>query len=449
MKFTTSPAYSFSLSKKCEIEKDDKLYTPGPERYYPKKLFLNVPTCKIGLSKRIILKIDESPGPGAYNIPSKFPKGLKFSIRNKLPYKFNKEQMNNPGPGTYKIMRKSQSSFYSFGMKYKEKKIDETPGPGRYNLRGKKDSHISSYIFGKEKRYSSLSSFEKETPGPGRYNHNEDAIKIHYPQFSFGKEERKSVNKIKKDTPGPGSYDHKEYIGKEGFKISISPKYEIENDNNTRVGPGKYNKTDLNFYKPKSPSTKIGKFKRFSLSCSDLFSTPGPGKYNYTNSINVIKPNDPAWKIGKAKRKPLIEIDYDIPGPGKYDIIKKIGNDSPYYTIGHKEKEKKIKFNSPGPGRYNLDRAFTFSQSPKWKIGTSRKLSGINFHKKVPGPGSYDVQSECSCGPKFGFSKEKRAEFLTTNDFPGPGAYHIPCSFEELNTYTRIKGKFNEEFRYI
>jgi len=93
---------------------------------------------------------------------------------------------------------------------------------------------------------NSLSSFEKETPGPGRYNHNEDAIKIHYPQFSFGKEERKSVNKIKKDTPGPGSYDHKEYIGKEGFKISISPKYEIENDNNTRVGPGKYNKTDLN-----------------------------------------------------------------------------------------------------------------------------------------------------------------------------------------------------------
>ena len=46
MNFKTTPAYSFSLSKKLEIEKDDKLITPGPERYYPKKNFQLIPHLK-------------------------------------------------------------------------------------------------------------------------------------------------------------------------------------------------------------------------------------------------------------------------------------------------------------------------------------------------------------------------------------------------------------------
>ena len=59
------------------------------------------------------------------------------------------------------------------------------------------------------------------------------------------------------------------------------------------------------------------------------------------------------------------------------------------------------------------------------------------------------IDSKKKPGPKFGFSKSKRGFFLTTNDCPGPGSYHIPCSIENINTYTRIKGKFNDEFRYI
>ena len=45
MKFKTSPAYSFPISKKGEIEDINKLYTPAPN-----KLLLNGPICKIGLS---------------------------------------------------------------------------------------------------------------------------------------------------------------------------------------------------------------------------------------------------------------------------------------------------------------------------------------------------------------------------------------------------------------
>ena len=450
MNFKTSPAYSFSLSKKLELIKDDKLITPGPQRYNPKKLIIHDGTLKIGLSKRTYKKIkEETPGPGTYNVPSKFPKGLKYSMGLKILYENNKEQ-NIPGPGTYKTMNKSQSSFYSFGIKIKNKKINDTPGPGNYNLRAKKDLYIPSYIFGKEKRiFSSISSIEY-IPGPGKYDYNEDAIRIHSPHFSFGKEERKSIKIKNKDIPGPGTYTHKEYIGKEGLKISLSPRCEIKNNILNKVGPGQYNRTDLNFYKPKTPSTKFGKYKRFSFSSNDIFNNdiPGPGKYNYFNSINIVKKSDPVWKIGTGKRRGLIEIDKDIPGPGIYNVSKKIGKDSPFYSIGIKEKQKTTKFNSPGPGRYNLDKLITFKHSPTWKIGTDTKKMKLKIDTEIPGPGTYSIRTKKTSGPKFRFGTEKRG-FLTNNDLPGPGAYHIPCSIELLNTYTRRKGKFSEEFRYI
>ena len=79
-------------------------------------------------------------------------------------------------------------------------------------------------------------------------------------------------------SPGPGAYNHKDYVGKEGQKISISKKF-MKFDDINDVGPGHYNHTDLNFYKPKSPSYQIGKYKRFIIS-NDSLLTPGPGNYN-------------------------------------------------------------------------------------------------------------------------------------------------------------------------
>lgn len=450
MNFKTSPAFSFSLSKKLEIEKDDRLITPGPERYNPKKIILKDGTIKIGLSKRIYKKLEETPGPGTYNVPVKFPKGLKYSMGIKTSSENNKERIDKPGPGAYKIMNKSQSSFYSFGLKLKDKKINDTPGPGNYNIRRKKDLYMPSYIFGKDKRgFSSLSSFER-IPGPGNYNYNEDAIRKNSPHFSFGKEERKSFNNKNDDIPGPGTYKHKEYLGKEGLKISLSPRLTIKNNKLNQLGPGQYNRTDLNFYKPKTPSTKFGKLKRFSLSSTDIFDNgiPGPGKYNYINSINITKKSEPSWKIGTGKRRGLVETDKYIPGPGIYDVTKKIGKDSPHFSIGMREKEKVLKFNPPGPGKYNPNKLITFTHSPTWKIGTSKKIKEINIDTDIPGPGTYSVHSKRTSGPRFVFGTEKRG-FLTMNELPGPGAYHIPCSIELLNTYTRRKGKFNEEFRYI
>ena len=37
MKFSHVPAWGFGRAKKCEIEKTDPLYNPGPGHYAPKR----------------------------------------------------------------------------------------------------------------------------------------------------------------------------------------------------------------------------------------------------------------------------------------------------------------------------------------------------------------------------------------------------------------------------
>ena len=253
---------------------------------------------------------------------------------------------------------------------------------------------------------------------------NSNFITIKKSPFSSNTERSSLIKKEK--IPGPGAYninklyfDHKrQFSSRESFNDSYGyeyinlPSIRIKSPGNNNPGPGQYNKTDLNFYKPKQPSIKIGKYKRF-VSSFELSNTPGPGKYNLSNSLILLKKVEPSWKIGTAKRRPLIEIDKYVPGPSKYNVIKKT-KESPKYTIGLKFKIKKDE-DTPGVGRYNIDNGYTLQHSPSWKIGTEKKLKNLKYYK----------------------------------DTPGPGAYHIPCSFEELNTYTRRTGKFNEEFRYI
>ena len=443
MQFSTSPAFTFTHTIKLQPQKIDPLFTPGPQRYFPKKIILHKPSASITKAKRYPNIRESVPGPGSYNIPNLFPKGCKYTIGK---FSLRKKLDMTPGPSTYRPLKKSKSCFYSFGLKGKEPRPNVSPGPGKYNLRKNKDLIKSSYIFGKEKRLlSSATEYNRYTPGPGNYKFSKDAIKIRNPQYSFGKEDRKNSDKTL--SPGPGAYNHKDYIGKEGQKITIPKSLKHLEDIND-VGPGQYNHTDLNFYKPKSPSIKIGKRKRFSISKESLY-TPGPGRYNtHIKYIPVLRKNEPRCRIGNAKRRPLIDIDKYIPGPAKYNIIKKTGEESPHYSMRLKTKIIKDSLNPPGVGSYHIEKSNVLRHNPTWKIGTEPKIKSLKYYKNTPGVGTYTINSNRNFKPKFGYTKQKR-EYLTINNYPGPGAYHIPCSFEELNTYTRINGKFNDEFRYI
>ena len=445
MKYSTSPAYSFTHTKKLDLPNEDPLHTPGPQKYTPNKLLIHHPSAIMGTEKKYPTNIKIIPGPGAYQIPSLFPKGYKYSIGKSF---MKDNYLSTPGPSTYHPLKKSKSCFYSFGLKGKEQITNTSPGPGKYNLRKNKDLIKSSYIFGKEKRaVTSNVTYNTSTPGPGNYKYSHDGIKIRYPKYSFGKEERK--NKDNNINPGPGTYKYKEFVGKEGKKISMSKKLKNLEDTNN-IGPGQYNHTDLNFYKTKSPSTKIGKTKRFDLSPSkENLPTPGPADYdNHIKYIPTLKKKEPRCNIGTAKRRFSIDINKYIPGPGKYNIAKITGKETPFYSMGLKTKIIKDHLNPPGPGKYDVEKANVFEHHPTWKMGTEPKIKPLISSRNTPGVGTYTINLSRNFRPKFGYTKEKRG-YLTINDFPGPGAYHIPCSFEELNTYTRRTGKFNDEFRYI
>jgi hypothetical protein len=442
MKFNYVPAYGFGKAKKFEIEKANQLITPGPGSYKPIKLLKKEPMWKIGTSKRMKTETFIEPGPGSYNLRNKFPNGPSYSIATK-PSNLKKEIIT-PGPADYTPIKSLKKSSYSFGHKYKQKLEEITPGPGNYNLRTEKDLIVPSSIIGHEKRANFSNS--PKSPGPANYKYDLSSTNIHHPIYSFGKEKKLlTENNV---NPGPGSYKYKEYIGKEGKKISIGLKTKSKSME-CIPGPGQYKISNYDNILRKLPDIKIGMEKRFSTPY--LFTdNPGPGEYNDEEKIKNVKLKKPSWKIGTSSRKPLIEIT-ESPGPGKYNISKNIGDGSPHYSIKNKYNKPMKRFITPGPGRYNSGKLTTFRKNPSWKIGTSKRNNNLErqIAEGFPGPGAYKYYNyHLLTSPKYGFGTQKKYKDIS-NDYPGPGSYHIPCSIVEINDYTRRQGNFDRNFKFI
>ena len=451
MLFDTVPAHSFPHSKKCEIEKNERLTNPGPNKYNPKAYtFTRLPKWKIGITKRKVFPIrDYYPGPGAYSIPTDITNGPKYTMSTKAGLKESKEKLLNPGPGHYnQALRINQTCCYTFGLKTKIKERDPTPGPGNYTLRKDKDLIIPSYLFGKGKREDDIVKRRKLIPGPGKYEYFADFIKIHKPKYTFSRQKKnRDYSTI---SPGPGTYNHKEFIGKEATKKTMGIKKSLSNIDIT-PGPGQYKLTNPNIYLHKIPNIKLGKARRVS-DLNDLRNTnPGPGQYDDINTIKNILVKNPSWKIGKAKRKILYYGEKSFPGVGNYTISGRPGELSPYYTMRIKGILSNYETEVPGPGTYKNEKMDLFRHYPSWKIGTGERDEDLK--KKIkegyPGPGKYDFKYiKAYSSPKFKFGNSKR--FIKDNfETPGPGSYHIPCSIVDITNYTRIQGKFDDKFKYI
>ena len=452
MLFDTVPAHSFPHAEKCQLEKQDKLYNPGPGKYDPKLYtFTKVPTWKIGTTKRKVFTVDqENPGPGTYSIPVEITNGPKYSMSTKAGLKESKENYVSPGPAHYKpIFSRSQSSFYTFGLKTKPKERDKTPGPGNYDIRKDKDLVIPSYLFGKEIRDDKIVKGRKKIPGPGKYEYDADPLYIHKPIYSFGKQ--KKGRRFDNFTPGPGSYSHKEFIGKEAPKKTIGIKYSLSSNDIITPGPGHYNQSNSNNYLHKNPNTKISKAKRIT-DLNDLRNdNPGPGQYNNDTDMKNILVKNPSWKIGSSVRKSLNPADKSFPGVGNYTICGNIGESSPYYTMRIKGNISNYKTDVPGPGTYMNEKMGLYKHYPSWKIGTGKRDEDLRRTVKngFPGPGRYGFKSlQDFFSPKYKFGNRKRFSGIGFNT-PGPGSYHIPCSIVDVTNYTREQGKFDEKFKFI
>lgn len=449
MKFSHASAYSFGRSSKCTLEKTDPLFTPGPGQYAPSINKKSNPQWRIGTAKRGGNRVNDNPGPGQYTMPYSFPNGPKYSMSTKAgafdPAKFN----CSPGPGAYQPQIRDGNPKYSMRIRPNSSKSEVTPGPGNYDIRTDKSLQVPSYKFGTEKKDGLDLAQAKYVPGPGNYEYKADAVNTSQPKFSFGKELRGDSKRPM--TPGPGQYQYKEYIGKEAPKITMSMKLGREQNESRYVpGPGQYNSTNSNYYRPKSPSYKIGTAKREGL-YKFMEGNPGPGQYGPNNCTNAVRPKTPSWVIGTGKRPPLNPVDPSVPGPGNYNIGGLLGKGPKYTIVGKNTYGNNWKNGVPGPGQYENNTMSNLRKNPAWKIGTGSRDDALKrvIREGVPGPGMYDYSSKNKIGgPKYGFGTQKRGS-VQRSDTPGPGQYHIPCSIVDVNDYTREAGQFDPNYRYI
>ena len=450
MRFNHVPAWGFGKAKKLEIEKTDPLYNPGPGNYAPRS-YKEGPTWRIGSALRISKNRNDNPGPGQYNIPNKIFNGPKYSMATKAGIiDTAKSTSYVPGPGQYNINLKNRLSSAKYTMRAKtyEKRGDVTPGPGNYNVRTEK-INVPSYKFGREKKMGLLYGNSRYVPGPGNYEFKADILYQKHPKFSFGKELRKSLKRYK--TPGPGQYEYKKYIGNEGPKITMSAKFGSSyylGDRKYVPGPGQYNSTNTNFYRTKNPAYRIGTAKRGGL--YNTIDFPGPGQYGPDHCTNNVRPKTPAWKIGTGLRPELNPGDKTTPGVGNYNITKGIGEGPKYTMVGRGNPYSTINHN-PGPGQYNDRYGNIKIKNPSWKIGTSQRDDELKRIKRegVPGPGMYEFDDRTKMkAPEYAFGHEKRGK-LRKSETPGPGQYKIPCSFDDVNEYTRQQGIFDKNFKFV
>ena len=139
MKFSHVPAWGFGRAKKCEIEKTDPLFNPGPGHYAPRRNH-GGPTWRIGSALRGSKNLNNNPGPGQYNVPEKIFNGPKYSIATKAGGFDPTKTSFAPGPGQYNATTKNRPSSAKYTMRAKTytKNKEVTPGPGNYNLRNDK-----------------------------------------------------------------------------------------------------------------------------------------------------------------------------------------------------------------------------------------------------------------------------------------------------------------------
>ena len=332
--------------------------------------------------------------------------------KNKNPKNLKKQEEDEnsvPGVGKYNLRGSLKVPVTKFGTEKKGLNFDNTvsPGPGKYNMREKE--------YGKTNIEYSIPKAVKInprpwTPGPGKYDPKINNIKTSSLKYSFPKNPKLKYSY--NTNPAPNKYNTSKKFGEDAIKITMSPYPRPEMKYNGNPGPAHY-KPDFEKLKASCPKYIIGKDKRKGLYYNDP-SFPGPNKYIIKDSFNSKRPKSPRWKIGTGKR-PKLYMNNKTPGVGMYSL-RKSKNDAPKFSFRmkfvNKNKEK-----IPGVGQYNVSKScqITMKKEPGWKIGKASKNNMMKIGKGNP----------------------------------GPGIYRIPCSIVDVNDYTREKGNFDKNFRYV
>ena len=436
------------LNKAIVVKKDNPKYSISKSERQPLQ------------SKSVI----RNPGPGQYNIPSKFVESAKFSFGIKHK-DLNSSVLSDkaPGPGYYSPDKlKKNDAKFSFGIKsnIELRNSRDLPGPGKYNNTSFLSETHGVGAFGTDKKLKDfMSKTLMSNPGPGAYNSTNDKAVSRVkrdPTTKFGTSLRISENKTALANPGPGSYTIDRDLGAYAPKYSLSPKRESDITRVKKIpGPGSYNPNNsitvkaspgIRFGRSQRISVDVGKSNRKKLDKNNNL----PGPFDTARPIiddhkdfNSRRKNSPSVGFGSSTR-PNLTRPKDIPGPGEYALPSLI-SEGPGFKMGVRVNTKKAS-EVPGPGQYEPSIDLLRKSMPKFGMGSSPRYPSSKTDK-LPGPGSYDSQAVRKLNPKaYKFGSEARERRVIDNG-PGPGSYKIPTKIIEAPKY--LLPKTDEQFAYV
>lgn len=389
-----------------------------------------------------------SVGPGQYNIESNWEKNIisweKMRNDNDEKYKIIKERKNlSPlsqlekeylinnqkykSTNNSKARTENNSKYnnsksklfnYFINLRYdkirsiNEKKgnkdffFEGSPGPGYYSPENDYSQSETNFAYNKLKKNFNAKSprfknIEKANNdlGPGFYYNKSKPKKIEKPKYFTGLIEnpnkndnlcalKLSLTKESYKVPGPGSYEvegnliHEDISNNENFGSNerrFKKSLEILND---YPGPGAYEQKDGFSQENKNNIKKnniytnykndLELFKELEKIPKEVFNTPPVGLYN-PNIVSSMEYN------AKSKINPY--IDEKFVGFGSQE--KKVS------SFISKENNKNI-----GPGRYYKNKKLDMKQNnAPFNLSNKRFNYELMYNNKMPGPGSYDINS--------------------------------------------------------
>ena len=171
-------------------------------------------------------------------------------------------------------------------------------------------------------------------------------------------------------------------------------------------------------------------------------------------------------KFSKVYYPGLKLSDTSIPGPGKYNIRKGPGLNSPKFTIRAKcGKNINTRPLSPGPGQYSP--VINFNSEGKYPLSKISNVHTINFGNNrtrrffykinnVPGPGSYKLKglfginfiSKYNSGKLISFPRKYETKKILDST-PGPGSYKSFSEFGNPSIEIRHENNKNNKIKKI
>ncbi|KAK8881496.1 Outer dense fiber protein 3-like protein 2 [Tritrichomonas musculus] len=327
-------------------------------------------------------EVQATPGPNY--VPAPLGSDAKKTTMSYRHGEVKDSRIDNPGPGAYDIQSKFANDAPKSTLHSRTKTNDlgsSSPGPGaympNYQATKKRSPSASMHV-----RPSTAAT--EVTPGPSDY---EVRRSLGGTSPSFHSRPRDSQAYV---TPGPGAYSPTD------SNMKSSPRYSMK---------GRHNSVERPLSAPyRSLPTTVGQGPKISLgsrhSVRSSVDTPGPS-YIPPPLGTDSKKVSMSYRHGQARDSRI-----DNPGPGAYDIQPKFANDAPKSTLHSRTRLNDVGTSSPGPGAYMPKDDAIRRRAPSASMHVRTRIPGP---EQTPG---YYYNGSTLQGPRFTIGRREELELV-------------------------------------